>query len=241
MIRTPLRPIALAAVLAIAAAASAQTTQPGAAIDVEVVNPADGSNTFCVAPSSTFTARVHVRPGTGTLSCDLSCSPPSVAGGSANIATAVIDLAFDPSVLSYVPSSLQNNATTAAVQGIAQEQNLAAGRIGWALAGGWSTPGDPGSTLLSPCNMPLLTDDSWVFSLQLEAQTAGITQLHLRRETDDPPFALSFADICGSEAFKQTNGGIDEVKDGVVLVSSSCNGVIFFDGFGSGDLSAWSQ
>jgi hypothetical protein len=235
---TPIKVAAVVVAILATSLAWAQTTTPGDAIDIEVVNPVDGSNTFCVTPSEILTARVHVRPGTGSLSCSLSCSPPSIPGGSANIATAAIDMAFDPARISYVPSSLQNNQTTAAVQGIPQ-LNLADNRVGWALAGGWSTPGDPSSTLLSPCDMPLLTNDSWVFSVQFQAESLGTTTLRLRRETDDPPFALSFADICGTEAFKQSNGGIDEVKNGTVLVSQDCTGVIFFDGFGSGDTNAW--
>ena len=61
-------------VLLIGSLASAQTTQPGDAIDLEVYNPIDGSNRFCVAPSATIEARVYLRPGSDTSSCTLSCS-----------------------------------------------------------------------------------------------------------------------------------------------------------------------
>ncbi|MCD4751322.1 MAG: hypothetical protein K8R59_18280, partial [Thermoanaerobaculales bacterium] len=42
----------------------AQTTTPGPAIDVEIYNPVDGTNTFCVAPGEYFEAHVWVSPGT---------------------------------------------------------------------------------------------------------------------------------------------------------------------------------
>lgn len=240
MNRSPMWTIALAASLMAATLVSAQTTQPGDAIDIEIFNPADGSNAFCVAPAGTVAARVFVRPGTASTSCTLSCSPPSIPGGSANIATAVIDVGFDGDHLSYVPGSLQGNAATAAIQGLKQEQNIADHRVGWALAGTWSTPGNPGSTLASPCDMQLLTTADWVFQAQFEAVGAGMSTLRLRRESDPAPFALSFADICGSEAFKASNGGIDEIRDAVVMVSADCNDVVFFDNFGTGGTDRWS-
>lgn len=235
--------IRVAAVLVVALAASvvsAQTTTPGDAIDIEIVNPADGTNVFCVSPSQTITARVFVRPGTGTLSCSLACSPPSVPGGSANIATAVVDLGFDPTALTYVGGSIENNTATAAIQGIAQEQNVADNRIGWALAGTWSTPGNPASTLASPCATQMLTTSDWAFQMQFQASGAGMSSIHVRRETDAAPFALSFADMCGTEAFKQSNGGIDEIKDALVMVTGDCNDAIFFDNFDNGDTARWS-
>lgn len=227
--------------LLVGSLASAQTTQPGDAIDLEVYNPIDGSNRFCVAQSATVEARVFLRPGTGSTTCTLSCSPPNVPGGSANIATAVIDLAFDSSMLTYVNGSIASNNATTAEQGLAQEQNIAEGRIGWALAGTWSTPGNPGSTLASPCEMEMITTSNWVFSAQFQAVGSGMTTLHLRRETDSAPFALSFADICGTEAFKQSNGGIDEVRNAVVMIATDCQDVIFFDNFGTGDTGMWSS
>lgn len=229
----------LAFVLLVAPLVTAQTTQPGSAVDIEIYNPSNGSNAFCVAPSEIFAPRVFFRPGTGTLSCDLSCSPPSIPGGSANIATAVIDISFDPAVLSYVPGSIQNNTGTAAVQGMAQAQNIADNRIGWALAGTWSTPGDPSSTLASPCDTQLLTGADWLFQTQFQATGTGMSNLYLRRETDVQPFALSFADICGRTAFNQSNGSIDEVKDALVLVTDSCQSAVFFDNFATGDPTRW--
>ncbi len=220
--------------------AFAQTTQPGDAVDLEIYNPADGSNVFCVAPAATFPVRLFLRPGSATTSCPLACSPPAAPGGSANLATGVVDIAFDTAELSYLPGSLTNNPATAAVQGLAQEQNLAEGRIGWALAGTWSTPGNPGSTLLSPCDMQFVTSAGWLAELQFQAVGSGFTTLRLRRETDDPPFALSFADICGTEAFKLSNGGIDEVIDGTVLIEADCADVLFFDSFESGAVIRWS-
>jgi hypothetical protein len=238
---TTIRVAAVLVVVLAVSVVSAQTTTPGDAIDIEIVNPTDGSNVFCVSPSQTFTARVFVRPGTGTLSCALSCSPPSVPGGSANIATAVVDLGFDSTALTYVGGSIENNAATAAVQGIAQEQNLADSRIGWALAGTWSTPGDPASTLASPCATQMLTTADWAFQLQFQASGNGMSSIHLRRETDAAPFALSFADMCGTEAFKQSNGGIDEIRDALVLVTGDCQDAIFFDNFDNGDTVRWSD
>lgn len=231
----------IAALLMSVSPAGAQTTQPGDAIDLEIINPANGSNRFCVPASGTIDARVYVRTGADAMSCTLSCSPPNVAGGSANIATAVIDVAFDETVLSYVPASMSNNPSTAAVQGLAQEQNLADGRLGWALAGGWSDPGNPGSTLLSPCDMQMIDADGWLFQVQFQAVGTGMTTLRLRRETDAEPFALSFADICGTEAFKESNGGIDEIRSAVVMVADDCQDVLFFDNFGTGDASLWSS
>lgn len=231
----------VSAVLLIGSLASAQTTQPGDAIDLEVYNPIDGSNRFCVAPPATIEARVYLRPGTDSSTCTLSCSPPNVPGGSANIATAVIDLAFDSTKLTYVNGSIESNSATTAIQGLAQDQNIGDGRIGWALAGTWSTPGDPASSLLSPCEMQMITTSDWVFGVEFQAVGTGMTRLHLRRETDATPFALSFADICGTEAFKQSNGGIDEVRNAVVMVATDCQNVLFFDNFGSGDVSQWSS
>jgi hypothetical protein len=230
---------AITVILLTTSMVSAQTTQPGEAIDIEVFNPVDGSNAFCVAPSQTVEARVFVRPGTDAMSCTLSCSGPSVPGGSANIATAVIDLGFDSSKLNYVNGSIQGNGSTAAVQGLPQEQNVADSRIGWALAGSWSTPGDPSSTLLTPCDMQMVTTADWLFGVQFQASVPGMTTLRLRQETDDTPFALSFADICGTEAFKRSNGGIDEVKHAVVMVSNDCNELLFFDNFGTGGTDRW--
>jgi len=231
----------LTALLLIGLPIGAQTTQPGDSIDVEIYNPANGGNSFCVAPSGTIDARVYLRTGSDSISCTLSCSPPNVPGGSANIATAVIDIAFDDNQIHYVADSMANNSGTAAIQGLPQEQNLADGRIGWALAGAWSDPGNPGSTLLSPCAMPMITTDDWLFQIQFQAVETGMTNLHIRRETDTPFFALSFADICGTEAFKQSNGGIDEVRGAVVMVAADCQDVLFFDNFGSGDASRWTS
>ena len=147
----------------------AQTTLPGPEVDVEVVNPVDGSNAFCVAPLAAFDVRIFLRPGTSSTTCTLSCSPPNLPGGTANLATGVVDLAFDTAVLSYVADSTQGNPGTAAAQGLPQE-NAGDGRIGWAQAGSWNTPGVPSSGLLSPCDMEMLTTADWLFQLQLRAE-----------------------------------------------------------------------
>lgn len=226
--------------------ALAQTTSPGAAIDTEIYNPVDGSNAFCVDAGESFTARVMVRPGTDDQSCALACSGGSttIPGGSANLATGVVDIAFDTSRLSYV--SAASNASTPAVDGLIQD-NSGSGRIGWALAGDWSTDADPGSTLADPCSMGYLqrsawtAEDGWVFEATFQATgAAGLTTLRYRRETDTEPFALSFADICGAPAYRTTNGGIDEVVNGTVLIATDCTDVIFFDGFATGTSGRWS-
>lgn len=232
--------ITVSAILLVGSPAAAQTTQPGDAIDVEIYNPADGTNRFCVEPSGTLNVRVFARPGTVSMTCQLSCGS-NVPGGSANIATGVIDIEFDNAKLNYVGGSTANNSATAAVHGIAQEQNTGGGRVGWALAGSWSTPGNPSSTLLNPCEMEMITTADWIYELQFDAVGTGMTTLRLRRETDTLPFALSFADICGSLAFKESNGTIDEIRSAEVLVTSDCNDVLFFDGFGNGDTQQWSS
>ena len=89
--------------------------------------------------------------------------------------------------------------------------------------------------------MQMVTTSDWLFRMQFQATGTGMTTLRLRQETDDQPFALSFADICGTEAFKRSNGGIDEIKNAVVLVSNDCNELIFFDNFGTGDTGRWTE
>ncbi len=216
--------------------AIAQTTSPGGVIDLEIINPSDGTNTFCVAPGETLTARLFIRPGTDTTSCTPSCGT-LVNGGAAHIATVVVDISFDSEKLNL--SATTNNVGTAAVDGLIQD-NSSQGRIGWALAGDWTPNAVTSGTLATPCAMQLLDSAAWVFETEFTVQptASGITSLHLRRGTD--AFALSFADICGSEAFTEANGGIDEIIDGAVLVSSDCAALLFFDGFESRTTSSWS-
>ncbi len=203
--------------------AFAQSSSPGVGIDVEIVNPADGSNSFTVAPDDTFWAYVFVRPGSGSVVCELDCGqgPRSMTGGSGAIVAAVIDIAFDQALLEYLQS--ENNPLTAAVDGLVQEHNLEQGRIGWALAGDWTPDADPTSgSLASPCDMARLTTAGWVLRVKFRArpEASGTTALHIRRETDTNPFPLSFADVCGSPAFKKSNQQIDEVIDATVVVTS---------------------
>ncbi len=213
-----------------------QTTTPGATIDLEIINPSDDTNTFCVAPGDTLTARLFIRPGSNTTSCTPSCGT-LVDGGAAHIATAVVDIAFDNQKLNLVSST--NNSGTAAVDGLVQD-NSSQGRIGWALAGDWTPNAVTSGTLATSCDMQLLDSADWVIETEFSVQptASGITSLHLRRETD--AFALSFADICSDEAFTVANGGIDEIVNGAVLVSSSCADVLFFDGFETGTTAIWS-
>ncbi len=223
----------LAAALLLPALVIAQsTTAPG--IDVEVYNPVDGSSVFCVAPGASFTANVLVRPGPDSTSCVLACTPSPVPGGSANLATAAIDLDFDPAILTYV--SAVNNPATAAVDGLLQTQNLAAGRLGWALAGDWTPDADPTGTLVDPCNMGRLTAEGLVFSVTFTGAVSGVTSLGVRQQ---PGFQLSFADVCGSPAFVP-GAGVDEVVAASVVVSVDCAAAIFIDGFESGTTGAWS-
>jgi hypothetical protein len=220
-----------------ATAAGAQTSVPGPAIDLEIVNPSDDTNTFCVAPGDTLTARLFVRPGSQATSCTPSCGSV-VAGGAAHIATAVVDIAFDNQKLNLTGHT--NNAVTAAVDGLVQD-NAAQGRIGWALAGDWSPDGDTSGTLATPCDMQLLENASWVLETQFTVQptASGMTSLHLRRDSDG--FALSFADICSDEAMTVASGDIDEIINGIVLISTSCTSALFFDGFEDGTAGRWSS
>jgi hypothetical protein len=226
-----------AILMVLTTAASAQTSIPGSAIDLEIVNPSDGTNSFCVAPGDTLTARLFVRPGNQTTSCTPSCGSV-VSGGTAHIATAVVDIAFDNQKLNLVTHT--NNTGTTAVDGLIQN-NATQGRIGWALAGDWTPDADTSGTLAAPCDMQLLESANWVLETQFTAQptASGMTTLHLRREGEG--FALSFADICSDEAMTMASGDIDEIIDGTVLVSASCTSVLFFDGFEDGTVGRWSS
>lgn len=238
--------IVVFAMMACCSAVAAQTTTPGTAIDVEIYNPVDGTNRFCVAVNESFTARVLVHPGDTSTTCGLSCSAgaATIPGGSANIATGIIDLEFDPALLGFVAAS--NNPTSAAADGLIQD-NSNEGRIGWALAGDWNTDADPTSGLKTPCDMGFLAlsgwtpDNGWAFETTFQGQAPGITSIHIRRQSDPTPFALSFADICGTDAFTISNNGVDEVVDATVAVSPSCSSMIFFDGFEPSNTRAWSR
>jgi hypothetical protein len=216
--------LVVAICIAIPTIGLAQTTTLGPEVDVEIYNPADGSNLFKVAPGKTFWAYVLVRPGLESFTCQLDCGGGmvDVPGGSANIAAALIDIAFDPDFLEYLGA--ENNPTTAAVDGLSQEQHLSNGRIGWALAGDWTPDADPASgSLANPCEMARLTAPGWVFRIQFRARSSnsGETTLHIRRETDSPAFELSFADVCGSPSFKKSNATVDEIVNATVSIHAS--------------------
>lgn len=235
----PFRVIGFGLLLTLFASAGwAQTSTPGSAIDIEILNPADGSNTFCVAPGEPLVTRLFIRPGTDTTSCTPTCGTV-VDGGAAHIATAVVDIAFDNQKLTLVSST--NNPDTAAVDGLIQNNSIQ-GRIGWALAGDWTPDAVTTGNLANPCEMQLLDSAGWVLETEFTVQPSapGIMSLHMRRKTDTDPFSLSFADICSEEAFTKVNGGIDEIIDGAVLISSSCADVLFFDGFEDGASKRWS-
>jgi hypothetical protein len=241
-----LQTVVVSAVMAICSVAAAQTTTPGTAIDVEVYNHVDGTNRFCVAVNEPFTARILIHPGSTSTTCALACSAgaATIPGGSANIATGIIDLEFDPAHIGFVAAA--NNPTSAAADGLIQD-NTGDDRIGWALAGDWNTDADPGSGLKNPCNMEFLAlsswtpENGWAFETTFQGQAPGMTSIHIRRQSDPVPFALSFADICGTEAFTNSNNGVDEVVDATVAVSPSCSSMIFFDGFEPSNTSAWSH
>lgn len=215
----------------------AQTTS-GPGVDVEIFNPATGDNAFCASPGETFWAYLFVRPGGSSVTCSHVCGT-AVAGGAANIAAAAIDVTFDTAALEYVDGSASNNPNTAAVDGLRQEQNAASGRVGWALAGDWEVDADPSSNLKSPCAMKKLDEAAWAARFQFRASQSGFATLRLRRETDASPFPLSFADICGSPAFREGTGDIDEVVHGIVLVGSDCASALFFDSFENAGTRAW--
>lgn len=216
--------LAVAICIAIPTIGLAQTTTSGLAVDVEIYNPTDGGNHFQVAPGASFWAHVFVRPGSESFNCQLDCGGGmvDVPGGSANIATALIDIAFDPDYLEYLGA--ENNPATAAVDGLPQEQHLSDGRIGWALAGDWTPDADAESgTLASPCDMARLATPGWVYRVQFRALStnSGETSLHVRRESDSPPFELSFADACGNPSFKKSNATVDEIVDATVSIRAT--------------------
>jgi hypothetical protein len=213
-------PLLVMVALAGAGPSGAQTSTPDTGIDVEIYNAETGGNQFEVEVGDTFWAHVLVRPGTTKTTCTIDCrfGTREVAGGPAAIATGVVDISFDASILQYVAA--ENNPATAAVDGLIQVQHAADGRIGWALAGDWTPDANAASgTLAHPCEMATLTASDWVVRLQFRLLAAQTTSLHIRRASDDPGFPLSFADVCGSEAFTQANGGIDEVIDAQVSPS----------------------
>jgi len=215
---------------------SAQTSTAGPGIDLELINPTDGSNVICVAPNTSFSVRLWVHPGTGSTTCTPACGS-AVAGGNGHIATAVIDVEFDSNAITYVGAA--NNTTGAGVDGLIQD-NHTSGRIGWALAGDWTPDADTSGSLANPCDMTLLESAGWVAQFNFTAGSSqSASRLHFRRQNDDSPFALSLADICGSDAFTRTNGGIDEVIDARIYVSNTCPCEIFFDDFELGNTSHW--
>ena len=225
--------------LLVGAPLAAQTSTAGAGIDIELINPNDASNTICVNPDQAFTVRLWFHPGTGTAACTLACG--SIPGGNSHVATAVIDIDFDEAAMAFTGASDNPDAGYAAVDGLIQD-NSSSGRVGWALAGDWSPDASTAGTLADPCSTTLLDAAGWLAEFNFTAgNTPSSTILHLRRQTDTLPFALSCADFCDSTtAFTQENGGIDEVIDATVYVSATCPAGLFSDGFESGDTMHWS-
>jgi hypothetical protein len=232
------RHLALAASLLVASLGAAQTTLPGPAIDVELYNAADGGNDFCAAPGDTFWAGLYIRPASGagsTMTCSVACG--SAVGGPGSLAAAAVDVAFDGSRLSYFAAAVNPDPGFAAVDGLVQEQNVAQGRVGWALAGDWTPDGSTAGALADPCAMLKLGQPDWVARFGFNVLVKGESVLDLRGE---PSFPLSFADVCGMPAYSQLNGGIDEVVP--ATVSTECPelaDVLFRNGVETGDASVW--
>lgn len=234
------RTVVFAAALLAASAASAQTTHPGSAIDLELYNPADGGNAFCVAPGDTFWASLYVRPASGAGST-MTCSPlcGSAIGGPGSLAAAAVDVGFAPTALAYLGADLNPDPTFAAVDGLVQEQNLGQGRVGWALAGDWTPDGTTTGSLHDPCDMLKLDHAGWVVRFGFSVLGEGTTSLVVNEPPDGP---LSFADVCGSPAYTISNGGIDEVV--AATVTNDCpavSNIIFRNGVETGNASVWTS
>ena len=228
--------VVLLVVVGFASSLAAQTSTRGTGVDVEIYDPATGTNDFCVAPGDSFWVSVFVRPGSQSQPCSLACG--STAGGTGAVATAVLDLQFDSRLLAF--EGAESNPDSAAVDGQIQLQNIASGRLGWALAGDWTpdaTPSPDAAALADPCAMGKLTTAGWVFRARFRLTTPTTsTALRLRRATEDG-FPLSFADACG-RPFREANGLVDEVVD--AHVDSVCPEVmIFTDGFETGAADVW--
>lgn len=235
--RNPYVVIILACVTLGPAIASAQTTTPGVGIDVEIVNPVDGSNNFCASVGVPFWAEVWVRPGSHVTMCSLGCG--SVTGGTAAIATAAVAVEFDPTKLAFSVAESNPDPSFAAVDGLVTTAGAVAGRVGWTLAGDWIVNGDPASGLAGPCNQQMLDTVDWVFRVQLEATSSGSTLVSFARQ---PDFALSFADHCAPSAFTVASGDVDEIVPGYVTTNCTGQGeIIFGDGLETGTTERWSQ
>jgi hypothetical protein len=225
------------------APAAAQSSTPGPAIDIEVYNPMDGGNLFCAAPGDTVSADVWVSPATGGAS-SIQCSAPcgSLAGGPGHIAAATLDVSFDPAHLAYRYAFSNGFLGFAAGDGLLQLQSLAAGRIGWALAGDWTPDANPGGSLAEPCQTALIEQPNWILRMVFNVSAAGTSQIALRNL---PDFPMAFADLCGSDAFTTVNGGIDEVIPATISSTApNCpelSDIIFRNGFETGDTVAWQQ
>lgn len=228
--------LASALALAVTTAALSAGAQ---GIRVEVVDAVDGDDAICALPGELVEVELRVTPGDLATTCARTCSgtPDTVTGGTANLAAGAVSIAFDTELLTW--SSAVSNPDTAARDGLVRSDRAAQGRVGWALAGDWVVDGDPTSALVDPCGMDLLDEAGWVLRLGFAAGLPGQGVLHLRNQRDDPPFAMSFADLCNPEAFTLANGNISAATDAVVLVSPDCDGVIFFDAFETGDASRW--
>lgn len=229
--------LTLAMAVLIPALLQAQTTSPGPGIDVEIVNPVDGSNNFCAQIGQPFWAEVWVRPGDDTTSCSLGCG--TVAGGTGKIAAAAVDIGFDPLELSMSTAETNPDPSSAAVDGLVMNGNVLSGRVGWSLAGDWVVDGDPSSGLEGPCTQTLLDSPGWVFRIQLTATASGSGLVSLSRQ---PEFALSFADHCGAGAFTPASGDLDELVPGFVTTACSDQAdIVFADSLETGSTGRWSS
>lgn len=227
----------LAVALLLTSAGTAQTTSPGPGIDIEIVNPADGSNNFCAQSGVPFWAEIWVRPGDLTTTCSLGCG--SVDGGTAAIAAAAVQARFDTTMLSFGSAETNPDPGFAAVDGLVMTDHTASGRVGWSLAGDWVVDGDPSGGLEGPCTQTLLDSPGWVFRIQLTATASGSGLVSLSRQ---PEFALSFADHCGAGAFTPASGDLDELVPGFVTTACSDQAdIVFADSLETGSTGRWSS
>ena len=239
--RAILNCLALAAACHVVATASAQTSTPGPGIDVEIYNPGTGGNSFCAAPGDTLWAYLYVAPATGGSSsfvCSVPCG--AVHGGPANIAATSLDITFNPARLRFHSAHNNGFMGSAGADGMLRLETLGAGRVGWALAGDWTPDGDPSGALADPCHTALINEPGWIVRFAFTVISPGSSQIVVR---DEPDFRAAFADICGSETFTSSNGGVDEILPATVATGlPACpqlENVIFRNGFETGDTSAW--
>ena len=111
--------------------AQSATGAPG--IDLELYNPANGTNAFAVEVGEVFWAHLWLRPGPTTSTCSASCG--EVLGGSSRLSSGVIRLSFDTAMLKLVDAELNGNRLDAAGEGSLDLRSAGDGALGWTLSG----------------------------------------------------------------------------------------------------------